>query len=118
VSVAETFFSVEVKDMQRAVAFYVSALGATVPFSSPGWTSLRIAGVRLGLALASEPTAAAVGLHFAVTDLADACAAVERAGGYVASSPLEVAPGVVVLSATDTEGNTFTLTTGSGALQQ
>ncbi len=54
--VTETFFAVEVEDMQRAIAFYVSALGATVMFSSAGWSSLRIAGVRVGLALSSEPS--------------------------------------------------------------
>lgn len=115
VSVTETFFSVNVEDMQRATAFYVQAFGATVLFSSPGWSSLRIAGVRVGLALAAEPTGGAVGLHFAVSDLAEATAAVERAGGCIASSPMEVAPGVVVVQVIDTEGNTFALTRGGGA---
>jgi len=114
VTVTETFFSVDVEDMQRAIAFYVNAFGAAVPFSSAGWTSLRIAGVRLGLALAAEPSAGAVGLHFAVRDLAAARSAVERAGGAVASSPYEVAPGVMVVGVTDTEGNTFTLTQSAG----
>src|SRR5580658_7418854 len=69
VSVTETFFSVEVEDMQRATAFYVDALGATVLFSSAGWSSLRIAGVRVGLALSRQHTGSRVGLHFAVSDL-------------------------------------------------
>jgi predicted enzyme related to lactoylglutathione lyase len=108
VTVTETFFSVEVGDMQRATAFYVDALGATVVFASAGWSSLRIAGVRLGLALSREHAAVRVGLHFAVSDLAAARADVERAGG-AAAAPIEVAPGVVVAEATDTEGNTFAL---------
>ncbi|GEM_PF-1208114 len=108
--VKETFFAVEVEDMQRAVAFYVSALGATVVFSSAGWSSLRIAGVRVGLALSSERMASTVGLHFAVSDLAMARAEVERAGGCIVSSAVEVAPGVVIVRCDDTEGNTFTLT--------
>jgi extradiol dioxygenase family protein len=70
VAVTETFFAVEVEDMQRAIAFYVSALGATVLFSSARWSSLRIAGVRVGLALSPERMASTVGLHFAVSDLA------------------------------------------------
>ncbi|MBV9946673.1 MAG: hypothetical protein JOZ69_07490 [Myxococcales bacterium] len=61
-----------------------------------------------------SPKAGDVGLHFVVRDLAQACAAVEHAGGSVASSPREVAPGVVVARVTDTEGNTFTLTGAGG----
>jgi predicted enzyme related to lactoylglutathione lyase len=114
VSVIETFFSVNVEDMQRGMTFYVEAFGATVLFSSPGWSSLRIAGVRIGLALAAEPNPGPIGLHFAVTDLAVTTAAVERAGGCVASSPRAVAPGVVLVQVTDTEGNTVVLTNGGG----
>jgi predicted enzyme related to lactoylglutathione lyase len=110
VTVTETFFAVEVEDMQRAVAFYVNALGATVVFSSAGWSSLRIAGVRVGLALSSDRVANTVGLHFTVSDLATARAMVERAGGCIVSSAVEVAPGVVIVRCDDTEGNTFTLT--------
>jgi predicted enzyme related to lactoylglutathione lyase len=110
VVVTETFFSVEVRDMDRASAFYVGALGAVVVFASPGWSSLRIAGVRLGLA--SNPVHPGVrgGLHFAVSDLLEACAEVERAGGRVLAPSIEVAPGVVVADVTDTEGNGFVLT--------
>jgi predicted enzyme related to lactoylglutathione lyase len=49
-----------------------------------------------------------IGLHFAVSDLAAARAAVERAGGRIGAET-EIAPGVIVAEATDTEGNTFTL---------
>ncbi len=95
--------------MQRAARFYVSALEATVLFESPQWTSLRIAGVRVALFLHRGMTAGAVGLHFVVRDLAAARSEVERAGGVVPGASLEVAPGVVIAHATDTEGNTFTL---------
>ena len=107
-NVTETFFAVEVTDMDRAKAFYVNALGATVAFASPGWSSLRIAGVRIGLALNPMHSGGRVGLHFAVSDLAAARAAVERAGGRTGAAT-EVAPGVIVADATDTEGNIFTL---------
>jgi predicted enzyme related to lactoylglutathione lyase len=110
VTVAETFFSIEVRDMPRATAFYVQALGATVMFASPGWSSLRIAGVRLGLALNLDGAASRGGLHFAVTDLDVARAAVEHAGGRAIGAPTEVAPGVVVCEVADTEDNRFTLT--------
>jgi predicted enzyme related to lactoylglutathione lyase len=115
VSVTETFFSVDVEDMARATAFYGYAFDATVLFSSARWCSVRIAGVRIGLALVQQAETKRVGLHFAVPDLADACARVERAGGFVASTPMEVAPGVVIVRVTDTEGNTFTLTAASGS---
>jgi len=104
--VTETFFAVLVTDMQRAIAFYSTALGAQVKFSTPGWTSLMIAGVRVGLAHPGTP--GPTGLHFAVADLAAARAAIERAGGR-SDNPVEVAPGVVIANATDTEGNGFTL---------
>jgi len=108
-TVTETFFSVGVVDMRRATAFYVDALGATVAFASPGWSSLRIAGVRLGLALDPQHAPVKTGLHFAVSGLAAACADVERAGGRVAAAEIEVAPGVIVAQVMDTEANTFTL---------
>ena len=104
--VTETFFAVLVTDMQRAIAFYSSALAAQVKFSSPGWTSLMIAGVRVGLAHPGTP--GPTGLHFAVADLKQASAAIERAGGRC-DAPVEVAPGVIIACATDTEGNGFTL---------
>lgn len=108
--VSETFFSVSVRDMPRATAFYVEALGATVAFQSPAWSSLLIAGVRVGLAADATHDGGPVGLHFAVSDLAEACAQVERSGGQVLRARVEVAPGVVVAEATDTEGNAFVLT--------
>jgi hypothetical protein len=46
-----------VENMERGIAFYVCAFGAEVVFASPTWTSLRIAGVRLALALSPECTA-------------------------------------------------------------
>jgi predicted enzyme related to lactoylglutathione lyase len=110
VKVLETFVSVEVMDMDRATAFYVAALGAQVIFASPGWSSLKIAGVRVGLALSPGHAPSRTGLHFAVGDLGGARAAVARAGGRNDGSPTEVAPGVILSRAVDSEGNTFTLT--------
>jgi predicted enzyme related to lactoylglutathione lyase len=109
VTVTETFFALEVRDMQRATRFYVEALGATAVFSSPVWSSLRIAGVRIGLFLQEGHVAGAVGLHFGVTDLLAACAAAEAAGGRTLSASTEVAPGIFIASVADTEGNAFTV---------
>jgi predicted enzyme related to lactoylglutathione lyase len=107
--VVETFVSVAVSDMQRATSFYVGALGAKVEYTSAGWSSLVIAGVRVGLASGADQSGGPTGLHFAVRDLAAARAEVERAGGDVVRAAVEVAPGVMVSEATDSEGNTFTL---------
>jgi len=95
--------------MRRATAFYVEALGAEVAFAAAAWSSLRIAGVRVGLALSPAYAGSRVGLHFAVDDLAAARARVERAGGRVLTASVEFAPGVVVAEVADTEGNAFTL---------
>jgi predicted enzyme related to lactoylglutathione lyase len=111
-TVTETFFSVEVTDMQRATSFYVQAFGAVVSFVSPAWSSLRIAGTRLGLAVAAEHGVRKIGLHFVVTDLAVACAGVERAGGRIVVPSMEAAPGVLLADVADTESNTFTLSQG------
>jgi len=100
--------------MERATAFYVNALGATVAFASPGWSSLRIAGVRIGLALNPMHEGGRTGLHFAVSDLVAARSDVQGAGGRTGEA-VEVAPGVIVAEATDTEGNTFTITPREGS---
>jgi predicted enzyme related to lactoylglutathione lyase len=107
--VTETFFSLSVRDMRRATNFYTSALGATVSAALPFWTSIHIAGVRVGLFLNPAHVDTHVGLHFAVDDLEAVHAAIERAGGRVVKRAVEVAPGVIVSDVVDTEGNTFAL---------
>ena len=108
-TVTETFFTVEVNDMQRATSFYLNALEAVVVFASPTWSSLRIAVVRLCLFLHAEHRQRKVGLHFVVSDLESASANVVRAGGLASGASIEVAPGVVIAEVTDTEGNSFAL---------
>lgn len=108
-TVTETFFSLTVRDMDRAIAFYTHTFGATVSFATPVWTSIHVAGVRLGLFHDPRHAPARVGLYFAVADLAAGCAEVVRAGGAIAVPPNEVAPGVHTADVTDPEGNTFTL---------
>ncbi len=95
--------------MSRATAFYCEVMGAVPTFTSPRWSSLQIAGVRVGLFSNPEHEGGRVALHFAVSDLGAACAAVQRAGGKIVGPPAEVAPAVVVAEATDTEGNMFSL---------
>lgn len=107
--VSETFFSIHVQDMDRATLFYENALGAIKKWSSPRWSSLEVAGVRIGLFTNAEHKGICVGLHFAVTDLAAACASVVKEGGKIISPASEVAPGVVVAEVADSEGNIFSL---------
>lgn len=108
--VLETFLSVNVADMKRACAFYEKALGAEVAYATAQWTSIRIAGVRVGLALDAAHVPGRTGLHFAVRDLAAACVDIERAGGRVIAAEVTVAPGVVLADVEDSEGNGFALT--------
>lgn len=108
-SVSETFFSLGVRDMERAVLFYSNALGASTRWSSPQWSSLELAGVRIGLFSNSEHAGGRVGLHFAVTDLAAACTSVAGKGGREVVPASEVAPGVLVAEVADSEGNIFSL---------
>ena len=110
--VTETFFSVVVDDMARATAFYVSAFAATVAYATPTWSSLFIAGVRVGLFAGERAGHARIGLHFVVDDLAAACREVEAAGGRVAAPAFEAAPGVVLAEVEDTEGNVVILRRG------
>ena len=102
--ITETFFALPVTDMDRATRFYV-ALGAVVKAATPGWTSLLVAGVRVGL---YPGTPGFSGLHFAVDDLGATCAEIERAGGR-GGAPFEAAPGLMLAVVTDCEGNTLTL---------
>lgn len=105
-TVQEMFFDIYVGDVQRAEAFYVNALGATVDFASPTWSSLVIAGVRVNLVLRDRESSPS-GMHFIVENIALACAAVACAGGEIAPA-IETAHGMIA-EAFDTEGNAFTL---------
>jgi hypothetical protein len=86
-----------------------SAFDASVQYESPGWSSLRIAGVRLGLNANPDDAGSRTGLHFVVDDLALACEAIVSAGGEVVAQPSEVQPGVVLADVADTEGSILTL---------
>ncbi|WP_161813328.1 VOC family protein [Steroidobacter agaridevorans] len=115
--VAETFLSLNVADMDRAVRFYSRVLGAATTWTSPHWSSLNVAGVRIGLFANPGHEGGRVGLHFVVSELGAACASVTDAGGIIVSAASEVAPGVVVAEASDTEGNVFSLQEARGKLR-
>jgi predicted enzyme related to lactoylglutathione lyase len=103
--ITEAFFALAVRDMDRARTFYTAALGADVVFASPSWSSLRIAGVRVGL-FPGEP--GRTGLHFA-GHLEAIVGEAAAAGGRVVSAAREIAPGVTIAEVEDSEGNTFTV---------
>jgi predicted enzyme related to lactoylglutathione lyase len=113
--VVETFFALEVAEMERAVRFWTEAMGASVEHATPDWTSLRLANVRIGLSHTPGFKGAHTGLHLAVTEYGDAAASLAAARGSIVSDPTEVAPGVVLMAARDSEGNGFTLTLRGGS---
>jgi predicted enzyme related to lactoylglutathione lyase len=113
-TVTETFFAINVRDMERAKKFYVDTFGATVSAASERWTSIYIARVRIGLFHHPEHKGGWTGLHFVVDDLASTLASVEGHGGRCAA-PVEVAPGVVLVDVTDPEGNVVSLRQESAA---
>jgi predicted enzyme related to lactoylglutathione lyase len=92
-NVDETFLSLSVADMDRAATFYSKSLGAVTTWASPRWSSLKVAGVRIGLFRNPEYGGGRVGLHFVVTDLDAACASIERAGGKIVATASQFAPG-------------------------
>jgi predicted enzyme related to lactoylglutathione lyase len=108
-TVTETFFSLGVADMDRAIAFYTSSLGAVAIWTSPRWSSVQIAGVRVGLFSDPKHGGARTGLHFCVSDIETACASVKRCGGKVVTPSAEVAPAIFIAEVSDTEGNIFAL---------
>jgi predicted enzyme related to lactoylglutathione lyase len=112
VTVKELFITIHVSDIERATKFYEHAFGATVSFASPTWSSLMIAGVRLGVFHNAAHPGGTTGLHLVVEELATALNAVERAGGRVVVAPIEVAADVVIAEVADPEGNLITLRAG------
>ena len=105
------YFVVYVADMDRATKFYEETFGAMVNFRSPEWTSLRIAGVDIGLHSGADTERRKIGLGFDVDDIEGACKAVAAAGGVIVKPP-EHKPeegGITLAEVSDTEGNLFSL---------
>jgi predicted enzyme related to lactoylglutathione lyase len=105
--VDEVFFSVYVRDMERAISFYENALGANVEYETATWSSVTLAGVRFSLVLAERPPVA-LGMHLIVDNVALACAAVTYEGGAI-SPAVEMTHGTIFAEIFDTEGNMLTL---------
>jgi predicted enzyme related to lactoylglutathione lyase len=100
------YFMLQVDDMDRAIGFYVGALGTELRHRSPELSELHVGDVTICLKAGAPAGRRATGLMLEVDDLAVARAAIVAAGGEVRSSP--GGPGAA-LEAADTEGNLLTI---------
>lgn len=105
----ETYFAVPVVDMERATNFYVSVFEADATYTSPDWSSLWIAGVRVALSREPDRAGSPIGLHFNVDELQAACGVVADAGGRVLAESFQPQEGVTIARVADTEGNELVL---------
>src|SRR3954467_1777444 len=110
-TLTKVYLMLWVADMDRACAFYKSALGLTEAYRSPEGTELRFGGATLALhSRAARVTHQHTGLGFEVDDLASACQAVTAAGGEVVAGPTDRPDeGIRVADCADTEGNRFSV---------
>jgi len=110
-TLTKVYFMLWVADMDRACAFYKSAVGLAEDYRSPEWTELRFADAIIALhSGASRVTHQHTGLGFEVDDLASACQAVTAAGGQIIAGPADrPEEGIRVADCADTEGNRFSI---------
>ena len=110
VKVHRSYFMLMVEDMDRAIAFYRSALGLDVRFSSSEWTELDCDGTTIALHHGRQGGEIDTGLGFEVDDIDAACVQIREARGRIVEPPKQQ-PEVDLRLATvaDTEGNRFSL---------
>lgn len=105
---------IPVRNLQKAVEFYNAAFGWSMEISTDGPTSYALLGGRMdtvgGNLFEGKPSEPGSGniVHLAVPQLEEAKATWEKAGGKIASDPVEIPPGRFVF-ATDPDGNTIGL---------
>jgi lactoylglutathione lyase len=92
IHVRKTYFIVVVADMDRAVRFYTEAFGASVIFSSAGWSEVMVAGATVALHPGGDGTETATGLGFEMDDVDAGLHQVTRAGGRVTSPARDARP--------------------------
>jgi predicted enzyme related to lactoylglutathione lyase len=108
--VTKTYFMVMVSDMDRALAFYQAAFGLKLRFSSGEWSELGGRGAVVALHAGRADGPADIGLGFEVTDLEEACAAVQAAGGEVVRAPSNrEGEGIRLAIVADSEDNRLSL---------
>jgi predicted enzyme related to lactoylglutathione lyase len=110
-TLTKVYFMLWVADMDRACAFYKSALALAEAYRSAEWTELRFGDANIALhSGASRVVHQHTGLGFEVDDLAAACQAVTAAGGEVVAGPTDrPGEGIRLADCADTEGNRFSL---------
>jgi lactoylglutathione lyase len=110
----DAFPIISTPDMERALAFYRDLLGGKVeyrfpPEGEPGYVGMSIGSAHLGIGLAPEAQAGAVGQRFALWVYADSCnEAVERlraGGATVTEEPADQPWGERVARVLDPDGN-------------
>ncbi len=107
-SVTRTYFTLNVADMARAIAFYEGVLGPVVRLRGAEWSELKLGDATVALhAAGGRPRD--TGLVIEVDDLDAACDAVVAGGGTVASLPQPLPDGTRMADVVDTEGNGFAL---------
>ena len=109
-NVTRTYFTLDVADMARAVAFYREVLGPVIRYESQQWTEIKLGEATVALhASAGRPRE--TGLFVEVEDLDAACAAVARRGGRVLTAPVRKGT-TRSAEVADSEGNVLTLVVG------
>ncbi|MCX7621856.1 MAG: VOC family protein [Acidimicrobiales bacterium] len=107
-SVTRTYFTLNVADMERAIAFYEGVLGPVVRLRGSEWSELKLGEATVALH-ASGARPRETGLVIEVDDLDAACEAVVRSGGSIANPPQPLPDGTRMADVIDTEGNGFAL---------
>jgi predicted enzyme related to lactoylglutathione lyase len=107
----KVYFMLWVSEMERACAFYKSALGLGEAYRSADWSELRFGDATIALHRGGPRVVHQhTGIGFEVDDLAEACDTVTAAGGKVVAGPSDrAAEGIRVADCADTEGNRFSL---------
>ncbi|MGH9137719.1 MAG: VOC family protein [Acidimicrobiales bacterium] len=106
---SKAYFVLVVADMDRALAFWKD-LGLDPAMVSPEWSELRWGEATLALHGGGDGVGGDTGLGFEVTDLDDAVAQVETAGGTVVERPsARPGEGIRLATVADPEGNRFFL---------
>ena len=105
-----TYFTLNVEDMARALAFYREVLGPVVRYESETWSELKLGDATVALHAGSGRPRDS-GLAVEVVDLDAACEAVRRTGGQLLGGPTWRDERRVA-EVTDSEGNAFTLVDG------
>jgi lactoylglutathione lyase len=110
--VYRTKYIIWAADMQRAVDFYCSCLGAKLVRQSEVISECEIAGAIIGIHGGGEGKQTWTGLCFQVADVVEGARQVEKAGGRLMKEPVadngEEAPHLAMC--VDIEGNEFMLT--------